>query len=25
LLDKNDYNLRRALLRPLWKDVLLLP
>ncbi len=25
LLDKNDYNLRRALLRPLWKDVLLIP
>ena len=24
-LDKNDYNLRRALLRPLWKDVLLMP
>jgi hypothetical protein len=24
-LDKNDYNLRRALLRPLWKDVLLVP
>ena len=25
LLDKNEYNLRRALLRPLWKDVLLIP
>ena len=25
LLGKNDYNLRRALLRPLWKDVLLIP
>ncbi len=25
LLDKNDHNLRRALLRPLWKDVLLIP
>ena len=25
LLDKNEDNLRRALLRPLWKDVLLLP
>jgi hypothetical protein len=25
LLDKNDNNLRRALLRPLWKDVLLIP
>jgi len=25
LLDKNGYNLRRALLRPLWKDVLLIP
>ena len=24
LLDKNEYNLRRALLRPLWKDVLLI-
>jgi len=25
LLDKSDHNLRRALLRPLWKDVLLIP
>jgi hypothetical protein len=25
LLDKSDYNLRRALLRPLWKDILLIP
>jgi hypothetical protein len=25
LLGKNDHNLRRALLRPLWKDVLLIP
>ena len=25
LLGKNNYNLRRALLRPLWKDVLLIP
>jgi hypothetical protein len=25
LLDKNGYNLRRALLRPVWKDVLLIP
>jgi hypothetical protein len=25
LLEKRDYNLRRALLRPLWKDILLIP
>ena len=25
LLDKNGYNLRKALLRPVWKDVLLIP
>ncbi len=24
LLEKSDYNLRRALLRPLWKDILLI-
>ena len=24
-LDKSDYNLRQALLRPLWKDILLIP